>query len=101
METHMKNTFGKTERGSVGGLESHPPAQTRTTSRHPPPMMRRSTARAHCHGATAAFFKNQPLLSGTVILPRGTQYYRVPHRVPMTLALGHCSGARGASWFAK
>ena len=29
--------------------------QTRTTSRHPPPMMRRSTARAHCHGATAAY----------------------------------------------
>jgi hypothetical protein len=52
---------GKTERRSVGGLESHPPTQTRTTSRHPPPMMRRSTARAHCHGATAAYCtRSQP-----------------------------------------
>jgi hypothetical protein len=30
-------TFGKTERGSVGVLESHPPTQARTTARHPSP----------------------------------------------------------------
>ena len=31
------NTVGKTERLSVGVLESHTPTQARTTSRHPPP----------------------------------------------------------------
>ena len=58
METTWKKHIRKT--GSVGGLESHPPTQTRTTSRHPPPMMRRSTARAHCHGATATHCTRSP-----------------------------------------
>ena len=53
--SYTKLHIRKTERGSVGEcLESHPPTQARTTSRHPPPRMKGSTARAHRHDATAA-----------------------------------------------
>ena len=49
---NMKYTFGNGEGECC--LESHPPTQARTTSRHPPPRMKGSTAHAHRNDATAA-----------------------------------------------